>query len=45
MSDTIWLQGPEWLRMPSQFWPKSDNEDTIDSSELEYRKSNSVIQN
>ena len=31
--------------MPLQFWPKSDSEDTIDSPELECRKSNDVIQN
>ena len=32
------------LRIP-QFWPKSNNEDTINSSKLEYRKSTNVIQN
>ncbi|GFY57396.1 uncharacterized protein TNIN_158811 [Trichonephila inaurata madagascariensis] len=25
LNDTSWLQGPEWLRLPPEFWPVSKN--------------------
>ncbi|GFY61944.1 integrase catalytic domain-containing protein [Trichonephila inaurata madagascariensis] len=28
LNDTSWLQGPEWLRLPPEFWPESKNEDS-----------------
>ncbi|GFX24687.1 integrase catalytic domain-containing protein [Trichonephila clavipes] len=38
LNDTSWLQGPEWLRLPPEFWPESKNENSPDSPDLEYRK-------
>ncbi|GFY30664.1 integrase catalytic domain-containing protein [Trichonephila clavipes] len=29
LNDTSWLQGPEWLRLPPEFWLKSKNEDSL----------------
>ncbi|GFY76965.1 integrase catalytic domain-containing protein [Trichonephila inaurata madagascariensis] len=38
------LFGPEWLRLPPEFWPESKNEDSPNSPDLEYRKSNDIVQ-
>ncbi|GFS45902.1 integrase catalytic domain-containing protein [Trichonephila inaurata madagascariensis] len=38
------LFGPEWLRLPLEFWPESNNEDSPNSPDLEYRKSNDIVQ-
>ncbi|GFX47808.1 integrase catalytic domain-containing protein [Trichonephila clavipes] len=43
LNDTSWLQGPEWLRLPPEFWPESKNEDSPNSPDLEYRKSNDIV--
>ncbi|GFR00346.1 integrase catalytic domain-containing protein [Trichonephila clavata] len=42
LNDISWLQGAEWLRLPPDFWPESKNEDSPNSSDLEYRKSDIV---
>ncbi|GFX36867.1 integrase catalytic domain-containing protein [Trichonephila clavipes] len=34
----------EWLRLPPEFWPKSQNEDSPNVPDLEYRKSNDIVQ-
>ncbi|GFY54393.1 integrase catalytic domain-containing protein [Trichonephila inaurata madagascariensis] len=44
LNDTSWLQGPEWLRLPPEFWPESKNEDSPNSPDLEHRKSNDIVQ-
>ncbi|GFS33575.1 integrase catalytic domain-containing protein [Trichonephila inaurata madagascariensis] len=44
LNDTSWLQGPEWLRLPPEFWSESKNEDSPNSPDLEYRKSNDIVQ-
>ncbi|GFY55369.1 hypothetical protein TNIN_319881 [Trichonephila inaurata madagascariensis] len=44
LNDTSWLQGPEWLRLLPEFWPESKNEDRPSSPDLEYRKSNDIVQ-
>ncbi|GFX01428.1 integrase catalytic domain-containing protein [Trichonephila clavipes] len=44
LNDTSWLQGPEWLKLPPEFWPESKNEDSRNSPDLEYRKSNDIVQ-
>ncbi|GFY40425.1 integrase catalytic domain-containing protein [Trichonephila inaurata madagascariensis] len=44
LNNTSWLQGPEWLRLPPEFWPESKNEDSPNSPDLEYRKSNDIVQ-
>ncbi|GFW16640.1 integrase catalytic domain-containing protein [Trichonephila clavipes] len=43
LNDTSWLQGPEWLRLPPEFCPESKNEDSPNSPDLEYRKSNEIL--
>ncbi|GFY39624.1 integrase catalytic domain-containing protein [Trichonephila inaurata madagascariensis] len=43
-NDTSWLQGPEWLSLPPEFWPESKNEDSPNSPDLEYRKSKDIVQ-
>ncbi|GFY50833.1 hypothetical protein TNIN_80441 [Trichonephila inaurata madagascariensis] len=44
MTPLVWLQGPEWLRLPPEFWPESKNEDSLYPPDLEYRKSNDIVQ-
>ncbi|GFU83076.1 integrase catalytic domain-containing protein [Trichonephila clavipes] len=44
LKDTSWLQGPQWLRLPPEFWLESKNEDSPNSPDLEYRKSNDILQ-
>ncbi|GFY54191.1 integrase catalytic domain-containing protein [Trichonephila inaurata madagascariensis] len=44
LNDTSWLQGPEWLSLPPEFWPESKNEDNPNSPDLNYRKSNDFAQ-
>ncbi|GFT02249.1 integrase catalytic domain-containing protein [Trichonephila clavipes] len=44
LNDTSWLQGPGWLRLPPEFWPESKNEDSPNSPDLEYKKSNDIVQ-
>ncbi|GFY62686.1 integrase catalytic domain-containing protein [Trichonephila inaurata madagascariensis] len=44
LNDTSWLQSPEWLRLPPEFWPESKNEESPNSPNLEYRKSNDIVQ-
>ncbi|GFY53316.1 integrase catalytic domain-containing protein [Trichonephila inaurata madagascariensis] len=38
------LFGPEWLRLPPEFWLESKNEDSPNSPDSEYRKSNNIVQ-
>ncbi|KFM62154.1 hypothetical protein X975_06179, partial [Stegodyphus mimosarum] len=37
-NNPIWFQGPEWLRMSSELWPRQNEEKPIVEEELEYRK-------
>ncbi|GFV88818.1 integrase catalytic domain-containing protein [Trichonephila clavipes] len=43
LDDTYWLQDPEWLKILPEFWPESKNEDSPNSPDLEYRKSNDIL--
>ncbi|CAL1264768.1 unnamed protein product [Larinioides sclopetarius] len=46
INNELWLFGPEWLSRPPEFWPKPQNKEEIDVSELEYnKKSKEVLQN
>ncbi|GBO10030.1 hypothetical protein AVEN_147955-1 [Araneus ventricosus] len=43
----VWFQGPEWLALTSECWPRQNNTNLegLDGSELEYRKTiSNVIQ-
>ncbi|KFM71783.1 hypothetical protein X975_01970, partial [Stegodyphus mimosarum] len=37
-NNPIWFQGPKWLRMSSELWPRQNEEKPIVEEELEYRK-------
>ncbi|XP_054706547.1 uncharacterized protein LOC129216358 [Uloborus diversus] len=43
LEDPTWLTGPQWLKNSPEYWPKSENDEAINTEELEYRKKSKDI--
>ncbi|XP_054709261.1 uncharacterized protein LOC129218966 [Uloborus diversus] len=43
LEDPTWLTGPQWLKNSPEYWPKSENDEAINTEELECRKKSKDI--
>ncbi|XP_054706599.1 uncharacterized protein LOC129216409 [Uloborus diversus] len=43
LEDPTWLTGPQRLKNSPEYWPKSENDEAINTEELEYRKKSKDI--